>query len=473
VHRALIVFVLLSVFGPTSPAADAAEYDDFWNLGSIGATAELVKGRVEIRGVVKGQAAEGKLKRGDVIKTVGGESLGKDPIDALGRRLDAAEKAGSVTLGVERGGATFEVKLKLPKFGSYDGAFAAGTAKVKKHLKAAVAYVAGQQQGSGVWHKYRDGKPHRGDGITTATVMSALGLMAVDPKKSKKAIKAARGFVLAEVRPDALGPDATSGLHRNWPVALTTLFLAEFYAQTGDKTVRKRLNAMLARLAANQEPTGGWSHFPGFSEGPSYKSLSSLTALALIAQGVALKVGVKVSGDSITKGLDYLERCIAADGALSYSVVNGATGIQSTGRGCGALAAFHLHGRTSEKVTALETYTLKSYAGLLESHPAPLTGVLFAAMLGGLWQGESSKARSGFQARIQAHLVPFVTLARHPDGYYMAQPSPETLRVGTSQNKENADRTVHDPFWSTAIVLMLQSASKPKLVCLGAKPRKR
>ncbi len=465
----LILIALLACPGPTA----AGEMDDHWNLGSLGGTADLVKKRVVIQSLVAKGPGDGKLKKGDVILTAGGTALGAEPFDTLGRMLDLGEKAGSVVLGIERGGAAQDIKLKLPKLGSYTGAFVAGNPKIKKHMKAACDYVVKRQLGGGVWHSYQDGQKHRGDGITTATVMSGLGLMAVDPKKYKNAIKGARGFVLAEVRPAELGPDATSGLHRNWPVALTALFLAELYGQTGDKTVRKYLEAMLDRLAQNQEPTGGWSHFPGFSEGAGYKSLSSLTALALIAQGVASQTGVKVDGASVEKGLDYLEACISDDGAMAYSKVNGATGIQSAGRGCGGLVAFHMHGRTGASVDKLRTYVLAHYKEVLESHPAPLTGVLFAAMLGGQWRGAADKERAAFQARLAEHLVPFITLARHPKGFFMAQPSQETRSVGRSQNKPNADRSVHDPFWATSILLMLHGATKPRLVCLGAKARKR
>ena len=466
---ALTLFVLLACPG----AAVGGELDDHWNLGSLGGTADLVKKRVVIQSLIAKGPGDGKLKKGDVILTAGGTALGTDPFDVLGRMLDLGEKAGSIVLGIERGGTPQDIKLKLPKLGSYAGAFVSGNSKIKKHMKAACGYVVKRQLGGGVWHSYQDGQKHRGDAITVATVMSGLGLMAADPKKYKNAIKGARGFVLAEVRPSELGPDATSGLHRNWPVTFTTLFLAELYGQTGDKTVRKYLVAMLDRLVKNQEPTGGWSHFPGFSEGAGYKSLSSLTALALIAQGVASKTGVKVDAASVKKGLDYLEACISEGGAMAYSKVNGATGIQSAGRGCGALVAFHLHGRTGASVDKLRTYVLGHYKEVLESHPAPLTGVLFAAMLGGQWRSHVDKERAAFQARLAEHLVPFITLARHPKGFFMAQPSEETRSVGQSQGRPNADRSAHDPFWATSILLMLHGATKPRLVCLGAKARKR
>ncbi len=451
----------------------AKEAPDHWNLGSVGVSIDLVKDRVVVTAVHEDTPAEGKLEKGDVIVGMGDSELGKDPIDSLGRALDAAEKSGSCVLKIERAGTTKEVKLKLPKLGAYTGAFSAKNSKVKKHLKAACEYVIDQQQGGGVWHKYRDGKPHRGDGITTATVMSALGLMAVDAKKYKKAIKAATSFAMTQVRPDEMGPNATSGLHRNWPVALTALFLAERYGQAGDKVVRKRLVAMLDRLAKNQEPTGGWSHFPGFSEGPSYKSLSSLTALALIAQGVAVKTGIDVHAESIKKGLDYLEACIDDSGAMAYSKVNGATGPQCTGRAFGAMAAFLMHGRESEATKRLQKYVLAHIPDLLESHPAPLMAVLFGSVLAGQWQKSPDKALAGFGDQLRDALIPFVTLARHPEGYFMAQPSPETRRVSTSQGKPNADRSVHDPYWSNAIIVMLLASTSPKLICLGAKAKRR
>ena len=79
----------------------------------------------------------------------------------------------------------------------------------------------------------------------------------------------------------------------------------------------------------------------------------------------------------------------------------------------------------------------------------------------------------GDHALLTDHLTPFVTLARHPAGYFVAQPSNASRSVGRSQNKPNADRGVHDTYWATAILLMLHGTTKPKLVCLGAKARKR
>lgn len=467
---ACAVLVCALLLCPIGRAADVA---DHWNLGSLGATADLVDKRVVVQTVLADSPAEGKLEKGDVLLSAAGSPLTDRPFDVLGRVLDAAEKSGAIVLEIERSGAKAEVKLKLPKLGSYAGGFDPRNAKLKKHLKTACAYVASAQQSGGVWHKYQDGKTHRGDGITTATAMSALGLMAVDPKKYKTPIRSARGFVLTEVRPADLGPAATSGLHRNWPVAITSLFLAELYGQTGDKGVRKHAERMLDRLAQNQEPTGGWSHVPGFSEGPNYKSLSSLTALASISQAVALRVGLRPDPASVKKGLDYLEGCVAEDGAVAYSAVNGATGVQCAGRSCGALLAFHLHGRTGPRVDRLRAYVLAHHEDVLESHPAPLTGVLFAAMLAGCGRASGDAALEGFHDKLAGFLVPFATLARHPDGYFVAQPSDESRSVGRSQNKPNADREVHDPFWATAVLLMLHTTGKPRLVCLGGKARKR
>ena len=444
--RAITVLgVLVSLLAWSVPV-HGEDAPDHWNLGTIGATADLVEGRLVLSAIGSESSAAGTLKEGDVLLRAAGEDLGGDPLQVLGRALDAAEKKGRLELVIERDGAPREVKLRVPKLGSYAGAFTASHAKSKKLIKATCTYLVSTQKGGGVWHSYRDGQKHRGDGITTATVMSAMGLMAVDPKKYKSAIRSARGFALTEVRPAELGPDATSGLHRNWPLAITCLFLAELYGQGGDKAVRRHLDAMLDRLARNQEETGGWSHFPGFSEGPHYKSLSSLTALASTAQGVALATGVEVDAESVRKGLDYLEGCIAENGGLAYSAVNGATGVQCAGRSCGALLAFHIHGRTGPKIECLRSYVLERFTDVLESHPAPLTGVWFAAMLAGRWLVEDDDALAGFQARLTEHLLPFVTLARHPEGYFVAQPSSETRRVGRSQGKSNADRQVHDPY---------------------------
>ena len=270
-----------------------------------------------------------------------------------------------------------------------------------------------------------------------------------------------------------MGHNATSGLHRNWPVALTALFFAERYGQTGDKVVRKRLLAMLDRLAKNQEPTGGWSHFPGFREGPSYKSLTSLTALALIAQGVALKTGVDVDATSIKKGLDYLESCVDDSGALSYSKVNGATGPQCTGRAFGAMTAFLMHGRESDATKRLQKYAIEHVPDILESHPAPLMAIWFGAMLAGQWEKSTDKKLASFGGTLRDFLIPFVTLARHPEGYFLAQPSPESRRVSAAQGRPNADRSVHDPYWANAIIVMLLASTSPKLVCLGANGKRR
>ena len=470
--RSLTLCALLIV-AMGSGHAGAENLDDYWNLGSLGAKGDLVDGRLVIVRVLKNCPSEKRLEKGDVLIEANGTELGKDPVATLGRLLDAAEKTGALALTIERDGTKQEIKVALPKLGTYAGAFSLKNSKVKKHLKTACTFLAKSQQAGGVWHKYRDGATHRGDGITTATVMSALALMAVDAKKYKTPIKSARGFVLSSVRPADLGPAATQSLHRNWPVALTTLFLAEFYGQTGDKAVRKHLGAMLDRLAENQEPTGGWSHFPGFTEGANYKSLSSLTAIALIAQGVASATGMPVDESSTKKGLDYLEGCIDESGGLAYSAVNGATGVQCAGRSCGALLALLMHGRSGARIEKLQAYVLAHFTDVLESHPAPLTGVFLATMLAGWMRSSDDDALAGLHDKLAEHLVPFVTLARHPEGYFLAQPSSETRSVGSAQGKPNADRSVHDPYWATAILVMLQTTTKPKLICLGGKARKR
>ena len=199
VRKSLALALLLIVANPS--VARAKEAPDHWNLGSIGVAVELEKGRVVVTSVLEDAPASGKIERGDIVVRVDGAELGKDPMDAIGRALDIAEKSGSLVLAVKRSGESKGRQTETPQTRCVCRGVFSQEQQDQEDPQSGVRLHDEQQQGGGVWHTYRDGKPHRGDGITTATVMSALGLMAVDAKKYKKTIKAATGFAMTQVRP--------------------------------------------------------------------------------------------------------------------------------------------------------------------------------------------------------------------------------------------------------------------------------
>jgi hypothetical protein len=97
-----------------------------------------------------------------------------------------------------------------------------------------------------------------------------------------------------------------------------TLFFAELYGMTGDRTqtVRRALKNAVSLIERSQGHEGGWDYEP--NPGGSDTSVTVCQAMALRA---ARNLGIEVDGRVIRKAQDYIRRAQNTDGGFCYRMM--------------------------------------------------------------------------------------------------------------------------------------------------------
>ncbi len=231
------------------PIADEDVKDEsLLNLGPLGVrikttfeTRDLQGQAIGSDGVVafiyKNSNADGKLQLGDVIVGVDGVPFQKDIAVRIGNAINNAEGTdGDLALQVVRQGKPTTVKFQLPIIGNYSATFPYNCPKTKLVFSQACDYLARHQLPHGSWDP-------RGSGQASTSAFAALALLASGDEKYQKHIRAAVDFFLLV--------DDTGGLEC-WKLNHASIFLSEYYLQTGDPRVKEKLK-YLYQLLRNQQ----------------------------------------------------------------------------------------------------------------------------------------------------------------------------------------------------------------------------
>jgi hypothetical protein len=151
--------------------------------------------------------------------------------------------------------------------------------ETKTKVKAAVAWIARNQQKNGSWAEPNVISPAKD--VVTAS-FCALALMA-DSDKHQAQVQRAALFVanntLQDLSPIKLPPNLDQA---NWKFAIGGLFLAEYYASVRKRDgvpkgspVHKALELVIKESLERMEESGGWGHTPRVKNGSSGKSVLS------------------------------------------------------------------------------------------------------------------------------------------------------------------------------------------------------
>ncbi len=451
------LILLLALATPVAAQGRPSAPADWTPLGGIGASGEVAtteQGLVFRLGVVAdgGPAARAGLAVGDSIVSLGGKKLaGKgDPVLRLHGAVEAAEtKSGSLAAVVVRKGGAKKEKLTIPVevLGPY-ARREADCARLKAVRKRAVEFLLAQQS--------RDGSfPTKLGGDNGLVVVSSLaGLALLGAGGHDDAVAKCRDFVCAragaESRYDRLRPsDGANWNQSNWQLGYAPFFLTAF-AQ--ERAVRAKLTEIAARLAKNQEVSGGYAHGPGGPNALDYLELEIVSNYALAALGLIRDAGIAVDEEKVSSGIAYIVSCTTG-GGVSYSTRRGQFGAGDPGRTAGAWYAMHRNGRGRAKsARQMLKYFSREMPKLPTGHVSPTMHILAGAMASRY--GGGTKLWTKFWREYR----PYIMSTRLHDGAFGARPTAETRAL-----RSNTDRTL-GPVWTTAsfvIVLNLAIEKDP------------
>lgn len=294
----LLTGLLSALLLATSTSLLQAEQPDFtegdsipedashdWNLGPTGARGWMYTNemttldarQIRVTEVADNSPADGKLKVGDVILGVNGESFSYDPREELGKAITKAETkadGGKLTLKVWREGETGTVVLNLPVLGSYSKTAPYKCPKSRRILERGCRVLAERMSDSDYAR-------------TRNPIMRSLNAMAL--------LASGDNTYLPLVRKEAKSLSTFSGgSRRPWWYGYIMMFLSEYVLATGDESLMPELTRMAIEAAEGQSMVGSWGHSFARSTGhaPGYGMMNAAGLPLTISLVMAREAGV-------------------------------------------------------------------------------------------------------------------------------------------------------------------------------------
>jgi len=276
-------FYIPSIFGPT------------------GMTGWLNSQGLVVREVENGSPADGIALPNDIILAVNGKPLGKESLKTFGQQVEVSEKTGTMTLKVKREGKEQTITLPIRKLGAFGKDWPFDCAKSRMIHRDACEYLAGIQTADGMF----DGRIYVGFALNGLTWLASQ-----DPQYMENARRLAYGYR------EKFDPSETNTI--NWTWGYMAVFLAEYYLQTGDESIKPLAAEVGRAIARSQLPCGTWGHGP--FPGPSYVQGGALNncglvcwmALALLDEG-----GIEVDQEALAKSTKFFKR-FTYNGGVPY-----------------------------------------------------------------------------------------------------------------------------------------------------------
>jgi len=270
-------------------------------LGPTGMNGWIFNDALVVREVENGSPADGIALPNDIILAANGQALGDEPLKTFGLQIEPAERTGKLALQVVRAGKKKNLTIPMRKLGAFGKDWPFNCAKSRAIHLDACEYLARIQNIDGSF----DGKIHVGfalDGLTW--------LASGDPKYWEPARRLAYGYR------KYFNPESTSTT--NWGWSYMGLFLAEYYLQTGDRTVLPMCEKIAETLARSQQTSGSWGHGPypgkGYVQGGDLNNCGLVCWMALV---LIRETGTWVSEPALKRATKFFTR-FAFRGTVPY-----------------------------------------------------------------------------------------------------------------------------------------------------------
>jgi hypothetical protein len=293
----------------TWPDPNAARYI-IKRFGPVGIGLELRKPSftMHITGVEKGSPAEacGKLKKGQVIESINGQTLtGIDPRVLLGNMITEAEAKDGIMKMMVKGdpkSAAKEVVVKIPALGAYSKSWPLNCAKSDKIVRACADALAKNKESAGI-------------GLDGALQFMLSTGEEKDLEVAKRWVKKfVEDYNEKEKKRDK---KKKSGEVYPWFAGYSGPGFCEYYLRTGDESILPILKAMadsLKRTIYNGSWMGRGSANYGYMGG-GHLNAAGLHAVTFLL--MAKECGVKVDEHTLQSSLYHIYR-FAGHGNVAY-----------------------------------------------------------------------------------------------------------------------------------------------------------
>lgn len=275
-------------------------YDNFtgW-VGPVGIKTGPFGPNMGVREVIPGSPADGKIFVGDIIYSANGKMLGEKAWLVMADAVtysETLEAKGKLILGIRRGSENIDVEITLPVMGSYSSTSPYDCPKTEKIISNLEDWVIKNGADAGFLNSH-------------ALFMLATG----DPKM--------QGYLRRIIYKMMKGRDPNKEIiptnaGKSWFNSADAILFGEYYLATGDKNVLPYLKNSCDRLAATQNPLGGWRHnFPG---GATYGLIPNAGLPGVMGMYFAKQAGLDINEKSYELGVKHFGDKRAETGFLIY-----------------------------------------------------------------------------------------------------------------------------------------------------------
>ncbi len=270
-------------------------------LGPVGVRTGPFGPNMGVREVKPGSPADGKLQVGDMIYSANGTMVGERAWEVMAAAIaesETREGRGRLVLGVRRRGENLDVEITLPVMGRYSATAPYDCPKTEAIVTNLENWIIAQGGRAGFLN-------------TDALFMLATG----NPELqgfARRAVYAAMEAI------DLDRPIDTSRERRSWYNSADAILFGEYYLATGDPNVRPYLKNVCDRLAATQQPGGGWRHnYPG---GPNYGLIPNAGLPGVMGMHFARVAGVDIDLEGYRRAVHFYRHQQAETGFMIYGI---------------------------------------------------------------------------------------------------------------------------------------------------------
>ncbi|MDP6360669.1 MAG: DUF6288 domain-containing protein, partial [Planctomycetota bacterium] len=209
---------------------------------------------------------------------------------------------GKLLLGVRRDGKNIDVEVTLKVMSTYSSTAPYDCPKTEK-------IIANLEE----WLAARGGGATRGGGFLGS---DALFLLGSGNPKYQGLVRRVIYSKMASVDPTKRFEPTRAG--KSWYNSADAILFGEYFHATGDRNVLPYLKNACDRLAATQQPIGGWRHnFPG---GSTYGLIPNAGIPGVIGMNLAKAAGLDIDMKAYELGVRHFREKRAETGTMIYGL---------------------------------------------------------------------------------------------------------------------------------------------------------